>query len=298
MDIGFIGLGKMGSPMALNLIRAGHTLTVYDLNRDTSDHHIELGASWAASPKDVAQGSELIFTSLPGPKEVESVALGKDGIIEGISPGTVYVDTSTNSPTVIRRIGKELSKQGVSTLDAPVSGGIPGAEAGTLAVMVGGDDEAFEFAKPVLEGFGARITHLGPLGSGAIGKLVHNAISMTTRIVVQEGLTLAAKAGVSPTVMVDVLRSSAFGKQLLLSHHIPDVILARDFANSRFSLNLSHKDVSLATELADEIGVPMRLVNMAKAEIEEAITRGWGDFDNMVTVRLQEERAGVEVKDE
>jgi 3-hydroxyisobutyrate dehydrogenase-like beta-hydroxyacid dehydrogenase len=297
VNVGFIGLGKMGGPMARNLINAGHSLVVNDMNEAATAAHRELGATWAATPRELASNSEVIFTSLPGPAEVDAVALGSDGLIEGIKPGAIYVDLSTGSPTAIRQVAERIEAAGAHVVDAPVSGGVQGADKGTLAVMVGGAPEIVERVRPLLDVLGASVLHVGGVGSGTVAKLVHNAISMTTRIVIQEGMALAVKAGVDPNVMLDVLRDASFGKQLVLTDHIPDLVLKGDFDHPRFSLGLSHKDVSLALELAREMDVPMAMADMAIEEIQRGIDRGWADRDNLVTFLLAEERAGVEIRE-
>ena len=296
MNVGFIGLGKMGGPMARNLINAGHTLVLNDVHEAATAQHREMGATWAATPREVAVSSKVIFTSLPGPAEVDAVALGTDGLIEGITPGAIYVDLSTGSPTAIRRVAERIEAAGAHVVDAPVSGGVQGADKGTLAVMVGGDDAVVERVRPLLEVLGGSIVHVGGVGSGTVAKLVHNAISMTTRIVIQEGMALAVKAGVDPDVMLNVLREASFGKQLVLTDHIPDLVLKGDFDHPRFSLGLSHKDVSLALELARELDVQMGMADRAIEEIQRGIDRGWAERDNLVTFLLAEERAGVSVR--
>jgi len=225
------------------------------------------------------------------------VALGAQGIVHGLTKGAVYVDLSTGSPTAIRQIAERIEAAGAHLIDAPVSGGVIGADKGTLAVMVGGDPEVVERVRPLLEVLGSSVIYVGGVGSGSVAKLVHNAISMTTRIVIQEGMTLAVKAGVDPNTMLDVLRGASFGKQLVLSHHIPDLVLKGDFDHPRFSLGLSHKDVSLSLELAKEMNVPMSMAEMADKEIVCGIDRGWADRDNLVTFLLAEERAGVQVRE-
>jgi 3-hydroxyisobutyrate dehydrogenase len=282
--------------MALNLLAAGHTLTVHDIRPAAAAEHLERGAAWAETPRDVAKVSDIVLTSLPGPAEVEAVALGEDGLIEGLAAGAVYVDLSTGSPTVIRRIAERIEASGAHVLDAPVSGGPMGAQAGTLAVMVGGPEEAFARARPLLETLGGDITHVGSVGAGTVAKLVHNAISMTTRIVIQQGMAMGVKAGVSPGKLLEVLQTASFGKQLVLNTHIPELVFKGDFDHPRFSLALSHKDVSLALGLAAEVDAPMPLAAEALAEIELGLDRGWGARDNLVTFLLAEERAGVEIR--
>ncbi len=295
MRIGFIGLGNMGGPMARNLIKAGHALVVHDLDEAKAAPHREAGADWAASPEEVARSASVVLTSLPGPDEVEAVALGPQGLIEGLGPGSVYADTSTGSPSRIRKVAERVAAAGARMLDAPVSGGTVGAEAGTLAVMVGGDEEAFEELRPVFEAIGEGIIHAGPIGAGTVAKLAHNSISLTTRIVAQEGMALAVKAGVKPDVMLQALRDAAFGKQTLL-RQIPQVVFARDFQTPRFTLNLARKDLRLGQELAEEVGAPMEMAAMALRVQEEGVRRGWGDWDNLATFMLAEERAGVEMR--
>lgn len=295
MRIGFIGLGNMGGPMARNLMKAGHALVVHDLDEAKAAPHREAGADWAASPEEVARSASVVLTSLPGPDEVEAVALGPQGLIEGLGPGSVYADTSTGSPSRIRKVAERVEAAGARMLDAPVSGGTVGAEAGTLAVMVGGDEEAFEELRPVFEAIGEGIIHAGPIGAGTVAKLVHNSISLTTRIVAQEGMALAVKAGVKPDVMLQALRDAAFGKQTLL-RQIPQVVFARDFQTPRFTLNLARKDLRLGQELAEEVGAPMEMAAMALRVQEEGVRRGWGDWDNLATFMLAEERAGVEMR--
>ena len=198
MRIGFIGLGNMGGPMAMNLIKAGHDLTVHDLRREIADPHLAAGATWADSVQGVAEASEIVFTSLPGPPEVEAVALGPGGILEHAASGSVYIDLSSNSPTLIRAIHARFAERGIEVLDAPVSGGITGAAAGTLAVLVGGDADRYEELKPVLDSIGDKVSYIGGIGSGMVAKLVHNMTSIRSRMAIAEGLTLAAKAGVDP----------------------------------------------------------------------------------------------------
>jgi len=297
MNVGFIGLGKMGGPMARNLINAGHSLVVNDVVEAATAAHREMGATWAETPAAVAAASDVIFTSLPGPAEVEHVALAEDGLIAGIRPGAIYVDLSTGSPTAIRAVAERIEAAGAHVVDAPVSGGTMGADKGTLAVMAGGDAAIVERIRPLLEVLGGAIVHVGGVGSGTVAKLAHNAISMTTRIVIQEGMALAVKAGVDPNVMLEVLRDASFGKQLVLTDHIPDLVLKGDFDHPRFSLGLSHKDVSLALQLAHELGAPMPMAEMADEEIVRGIDRGWADRDNLVTFLLAEERAGVLIRD-
>ncbi len=227
-------------------------MVVHDINPTAATTLLESGAVWADSPRVVARSSDVVITSLPGPDEVRAVALGNHGIVEGSHDGMIYVDTSTGSAVLLREIEAQFAPKGATVLDAPVSGGVAGAENGTLAVMVGGSADGFSAVLPLLESIGNSITYVGPVGTGTIAKLVHNAISMSTRIAVQEGLALAVKAGVRPETMLEVLLNGSFGQQLVLTSHIPDLLFSGDFEHPRFSLGLSYKDVGLALELAEE----------------------------------------------
>jgi 3-hydroxyisobutyrate dehydrogenase-like beta-hydroxyacid dehydrogenase len=296
MRVGFIGLGNMGGPMALNLIKAGHSLIVHDVRREAAKAHLEKGAKWADSPQALARESELILTSLPGPKDVEAVALGPNGIIHGAVAGTVYADLSTGSPTMMRKLHAAFKAKGVHVLDAPVSGGVIGATRGTLQVMVGGEEAIYNEVKDVLKGVGHNVGYMGPIGAGTIAKLVHNMISIVTRSLVAEGFTLGVKAGVKPEALLEAIKGASFGQGLILSHMIPDVVLKGDFDSVRFALKLARKDVGLATALAREYDVPMPLATAGEQQLIEAMARGWGDKDSTAPWMLQEERAGVKVR--
>lgn len=296
MNIGFIGLGNMGGPMALNLMKAGHTLVVHDVRKEAATPHLEGGATWAESPQAVARASELILTSLPGPPEVEAVALGANGIVHGAIAGSIYADLSTNSPTVMRKIYAAFKEKGVHVLDAPVSGGAIGAKRGTLQVMVGGDESIFREVKDVFRGFGNSVGYMGPIGAGTIAKLVHNMISIVSRSLVAEGFTLGVKAGVKPEALLEAIRGASYGQGLILSHMIPDVVFKGEFDAVRFALRLARKDLGLATALAREYDVPMPLATAGEQQLIECMARGWGDKDSTSPWLLQEERAGVKVR--
>ncbi len=296
MRIGFIGLGHMGGPMALHILEAGHTLTVYDLRREAASPHLEKGARWAESPMAAAAESELIFTSLPGPKEVEAVALGEGGILQGASPGTLYVDLSTSSPTLIRHIHKVFGEKGASVLDAPVSGGPMGAKQATLAIMVGGEPELYQRVRPVLGVLGNKVSYMGPIGCGTVAKLVHNMVGICLQMVLAEGLTLGVKAGVDPEALLRAIVEGAVGQGLIWNYFLPEVVFQGDFDTVRFALKLARKDIGLATELAREYQVPLRLASLVEQDFVEALARGWEERDSSAPFLLQEERAKVRVR--
>jgi 3-hydroxyisobutyrate dehydrogenase len=297
MRIGFIGLGNMGGPMALNLIKAGHTLVVHDVRHEAAAPHLAAGAKWSDSPAAVARESELILTSLPGPREVEAVALGSNGIVHGAIAGTIYADLSTGSPTVMRKLYAAFKDRGVHVLDAPVSGGVWGAQRGSLQVMVGGDEAIYNEVKDVLKAVGDKVGYMGAIGSGTIAKLVHNMISIAARSLVAEGFTLGVKAGVKPEALLEAIRGASFGQGLILSQMIPNVIFKGAFDTVRFALKLARKDIGLATELAREFDVPMPMATVAEQIMIEALARGWGDKDSTAPWMLQEEAAGVQVRE-
>ena len=292
MKVGFIGLGTMGGSMALNVRKGGHDLTVYDVRREMAKPHLEAGASWGEGPRAVAAVSDVLFTSLPGPKEAEAVG---DELLESMEPGAAWFDLSTNSPTVVRRIHAKFAAKGIPMLDAPVSGGPSGARSGQLALLVGGDRAVFDRFKPVLDSIGDQVIYIGGIGAGSVAKLVHNCAGYVIQTALAEVFTMGVKAGVDPLELWAAVRQCALGRSRTFDR-LGKQFLQGSFEPPDFALKLAHKDVSLATELAREIGVPMRLANLTYAEMTEALNRGWGDRDSRVPMLLQEERAGVEIK--
>ena len=294
MKVGFIGLGTMGKGMVANLAKAGHSLVVHDLTKAAAEPFIANGATWAASPRAVAEASEVVFTSLPGPPEVEAVALGADGIVQGMKPATAYFDLSTNAPSLVRRISAAFAERGAHMLDAPVSGGPRGAASGKMAIWVGGDKAIFDRYKPVLDAMGDQVRHVGPIGAGSVAKLVHNCAGYTIQAALAEVFTMGVKGGVEPLALWETVRSGAIGRRRTLDAMV-DQFLPGSYDPPAFALKLAHKDVSLASALARELGVPMRLSNLALEEMTEALGRGWGGRDSRVSMQLQCERAGVEI---
>jgi 3-hydroxyisobutyrate dehydrogenase len=295
MKVGFIGLGTMGSSMALNALKGGHDMIVHDLNRDAAGPHLEAGATWADSPRQVAAASEVVFTSLPGPPEVEAVALGDNGLVQGARAETVYFDLSTNSPTLMRRIHEVFAARGVHVLDAPVSGGPEGARTRRLAIWVGGDKALFERYKSVLDAIGDAAYYVGPIGTGSIAKLVHNCTGYILQTALAETFTMGIKAGVDPLVLWQAVRFGALGRRRTFDG-LTQQFLPGQFDPPAFALRLARKDVALAVEVGREFDVPMRLANLTYAELTEALNRGWGQRDSRVAMLLQEERAGVDVQ--
>ncbi|HIN37721.1 MAG TPA: NAD(P)-dependent oxidoreductase [Dehalococcoidia bacterium] len=294
MKLGFIGTGNMGNPMAANLIKGGHQVTVHDLRREAATNLLEMGANWADSPKEAVPGSEVVFTSLPMPRDVEAVVLGENGILEGASSGQVFFDLSTNSPTMIRRLHDECAARGVTLLDSPVSGGTYGAAAGTLAVMVGGDKATFERYKPVLEGIGTHVVYCGDIGNGAVCKICNNLMSMGTGVLLAEALTLGVKAGVDLATLADVINNSTGGSKRL-ADKFPRFLFKGNFEPG-FATALAAKDVRLATDLGREYGIPMELSNLVDQRHVEALFRGWGPEDSDAVAKIQEEKSGIQLR--
>ncbi|MDP6453375.1 MAG: NAD(P)-dependent oxidoreductase [SAR202 cluster bacterium] len=295
MKVGFIGLGTMGASMAMNAIKGGHELVVNDIRRESATPHLEAGAQWADTPRQVAEESEIVFTSLPGPREVEAVALGEDGLTEGLTEGKVYLDLSTSSPGLIRDIHARFAERGIHVLDAPVSGGPEGARTRKLAVWVGGDEEIFERCKPALDAIGDKPYYVGPIGAGTVAKLVHNCAGYIIQTGLAEVFTMGVKAGVDPLSLWLAVRQGAQGRRGVFER-LPDHFLTGDYDPPDFALRLARKDIDLAVQVGREYDVPMRLASMSLQEMTEGLNRGWGDRDSRSPMMLQEERAGVEVR--
>jgi len=295
--IAFIGLGTMGSRMVNNLQNARHELVVFDTRREAGEQALTRGARWAETPADAARQAEVILSSVPGPKEVELVALGEGGIIHGAQSGAIYADVSTSSPTLIRRIYQAFKPRNVQVVDAPVSGGAQGAEDATLQIMVGCDADIYERIKPVLLGIGDKITYIGDVGAGEVAKLVHNEIALTVAQVVAEGITLGVKAGVPPERLLEAIRGGAYGRGGGgIGQSMENIIFKAAWDTPRFALALARKDIGLATDLAAELGVPMPLANLAEQYLVECLNKGWGGKDMSAAWMLQEERSGVTVR--
>jgi 3-hydroxyisobutyrate dehydrogenase len=296
MNVGFIGLGTMGRHMASNLMKGGHRVTVYDVRREAAEPHLKAGAAWAASPRAVAEAADIVFTSLPGPVEVEAVALDeKGGLIAGLTAGKVYFDLSTNSPTLVRRIYDVFKSRGIHMLDAPVSGGPKGAETRKLALWVGGDEDVYQRCKPVLDAIGDQPYYVGPIGAGSVAKLVHNCAGYMIQTALAEVFTMGVKAGVDALTLWKAVRQGAGGRRRTFDGLV-DQFLPGKFEPPAFALRLAHKDVTLATALGREHKVPMKLANVTLEEMTEALNRGWAERDSRVAMLLQEERAGVDIK--
>ncbi len=293
MNIGFIGIGRMGRFMARNLAKGGHNLTVFDTHRDAAEELMSQGASWADSPAAVAAASQVVFTALPRPEDVEEAALGDSGILSGAAPGLAYFDLSTTDPDTIHRIAAAAKPKGVSVLDAPVSGGVSGAEQATLCIMVGGDRSVYTSYKPVLDLIGEKVMYCGEQGMGAVCKIVNNLINLGNYVLVSEALTLGLKAGAQTETMFEAISHSSGNTECM--QEFPASLFQGNFEPG-FKLDLGAKDVGLATELGRQLRLPMELANIIEQRFTEARNRGWGELASVSVAQLQEERADVKIR--
>lgn len=294
VKVGYIGLGRPGRGMALNVLKGGYQLVVFDRSADATATLVSAGATAAASIGELAKAVDIIFTSLPGPPEVEQVVFGEDGLNEHISDGQVLFELSTSSRSLAIRIHDAFADRGAAMLDAPVSGGPAGAASGDLAFWVGGDKEVYERCLPVLRSMGDKPRWCGPIGAGTVVKLANNMSGYMIMLALAETFSTAVKAGVDPLELWDALRLGVVGKSSPLD------LLTKQFLPGRyeppaFALKLAFKDVSLATQLGRELGVPMRMANMTMAEMAEALGQGLGDQDSRSYLQLQLKRAGVTI---
>lgn len=293
--VGFIGLDTMGAGFASNVAKAGFEMTVHDLHRQLADRFIQAGAAWAPTPKALAERSDVILTSLPGPPEVAAVVQGAEGLAAGMTPGAAIFDLSTNSPAKVRELHAALAAKGLHFLDAPVSGGPAGAASGKCAIWVGGDKAVFDRHRAVLDAMGDQVRYIGDIGAGSIAKLTHNAAGYAMQAAFAEVMSVGVKAGVEPLSLWRAIRQGARGRARSFDFMAAQFMIDQ-YDPPAFQLKLAHKDVTLAAELGREMGVPMRMINLTLAEMTEAMARGWEGRDSRVAMKLQLERAGVEVK--
>ena len=289
MQLGFVGTGTMGNVMARCLIEAGHQLTIHDLRREATTNLCALGARWADNPCAVAEASEVVFTSLPGPTEVEQEALDPStGILAGLKPGGAYIDMTTNAPRVFRRIAEACRTRGVEVLDAPVSGRPPG-----MTIMVGGDAATFTKYRPLLECMGRNIFYVGQTGAGCIAKLVTQYLGYANFVTAIEGLLIGAKAGIDLGVLAQIVPVSAGASRTF--DNIPRSVFSGEFTAGG-TLDIVAKDLHLACELAREVGVPASIGLLTDDVLQRAQAQGWGQQGFPIVARVLEAMAGVELR--
>ncbi|WP_051302823.1 NAD(P)-dependent oxidoreductase [Salibacterium aidingense] len=285
--IGFIGLGVMGSRMCERLLLLENNLFVYDISKEAMDYFYKKGAEVADSPKDISQKCDIILTSLPNHQIVENVVLGTNGMIETISEDKIYIDLSSSTPEMTKKIGKALKEKGVKMIDAPVSRGAGAAREGTLSIMVGGEESTLEECRFILDQLGTDILQTGKLSSGHMLKALNNLMSASNLITAIEGLSMAKKAGVDPEVFTQAINASS-GKSHMTTVRFEKYYLPRHF-NSNFSLELMNKDLSIALEVARKKAVPMMFSSLTQEIYSIAISQGKGHEDNTRIMEVVEE---------
>jgi 3-hydroxyisobutyrate dehydrogenase len=291
--IGFVGLGIMGKPMARNLLKAGYPLTVYSRGRSAVEALMADGATGANSPREVAERSEVVITMVTDTPDVRQVILGNNGILQGIQRGGVIIDMSTISPTATREIAEEVRARGAHLLDAPVSGGEGGAVAGTLSIMVGGEEEVFTSCLPLLQVMGKNITYMGGAGAGQLTKLCNQIAVAVTNLAMSEALVFAAKAGLPLEKMHQAISGGAAGSWQL--SHLAPRIFQRDFAPG-FMVKLQQKDLRLVLHEADRLQLALPATSLVHTLFNALETRGGGDEGTQALIKVLESLAGIEVK--
>ena len=292
--LGFLGLGMMGYPMARNLLRAGHEVALWSNQGEKARKLAEAEKGrCCATPKEVAENADCVFLCVGDTQMARAVILGPDGIGSGARAGTVVADASTISPSESRKIGQVLKRKGIEMLDAPCTGSTPGAESGNLTFMVGGDAAVFESVKPYFEPMGKRLFYCGAAGMGLQAKLTQNLILSNLMMAFNEGMVLAAKGGVDPQLMLEVLDASA-AKSGLISYKSP-FVFRRDF-QANFATKWMHKDIGLMLDSGKELGVPLPVTSLTQQIFQMAISSGLGDEDFCSTIKVLERISGVEVK--
>jgi 2-hydroxy-3-oxopropionate reductase len=288
--VGFIGLGIMGKPMAKNLIKAGHQLVIYN-SSGAADELKGEGADGADSYKAVAEQCGIVLTCLPNSPEVEEVYRGDEGLLAGAGEGDLLIDMSTISPLVTKELAREASERGVRMLDAPVSGGEPGAIAGELSIMVGGDEQDFERAKPVFEAMGTPV-HVGEAGSGQIVKACNQIIVGIVLEGVSEALVLGSKAGVDPAKLIEAVSGGLAGTKVMDQKR--EKFLEHDF-DPGFRIELHHKDLGIALATAREVGVPLPVTALVDQMLQELTVKGRADLDHSAMLSVLEDAAGHQI---
>ena len=291
-SVGFIGVGNMGNPMAANILKAGFPMTVFDLSPKAMENLVKAGAKAAASAREVAEHCEVVLTSLPASPDVEKAYLEAGGLIERARPGTILVDLSSVLPSTPRKIEPKAREKGLGFLEAPVSGGVSGAAAGTLAIMVGGDAETLKRAEHVLKPMGPNIFHVGPAGAGNTVKAINNMMASVNSLAMMEGVAVGVKAGLDPMTIYEVVKASSGGSKAL--ERIPRAIVPRNFEPG-FKVALMNKDLETFNTIAKELHVPVSFSNVAQRYQQAAMAAGLSEQDTTAAMIIIERLACVEV---
>lgn len=293
-SIGFIGLGNIGNPMSRRVLGAGYDLIAYDVQPEALDRLVQAGAQAASSPREVASRARKICLSLPISDIVEHVCLGPDGIVEGAAPETAIIDLTSGYPPQSARIGAALAERAVRYIDAGVSGGLPGAEAGTLGIMVGGDEAVYEACLPILQAIGQNIYHMGQSGAGHMTKALNNFCAAANYMAACEAVTVATKAGLDPAKVVDAINVSS-GRSFATDHRFPRFVLQGDFTHAGgMAMELMTKDITSALATGKEVGVPMPIAGLVQQLYHMVEMTVDSKAPNQSSVKLYEQWAGVE----
>ncbi len=293
--IGFIGLGAMGKPMAKNLIKAGYTLTVYDLNPQPMKELADLGAKRAGSSAETAGDVDVIITILPACEEVKAAVLGEEGVLQGARKGAALIDMSSIAPHTSKLVAAEAFTRGLKFMDAPVSGGTIAAEKGALTIMVGGDKELLDEHTDILEAMGKTIYHVGDIGMGETVKMINQVLVGVNIVAIAEAFVLGTKLGADPEVLYNVIRNSA-GNSFLIDNRVPNYIFKGDFTQPGFALDLLLKDVGLAVDSAKINKVPLFLTGQAFQYLSMASASGLGKKDLSSVIEMLEKAVDVKVR--
>jgi 3-hydroxyisobutyrate dehydrogenase-like beta-hydroxyacid dehydrogenase len=292
VSVGFIGVGNMGNPMAGNVLKAGFPLTVFDKSAKAMENLVAAGAKAARSAREVVEASEIVLTCLPASPDVEALYLETGGLIDLAKPGTILIDLSSVLPSTPRKLEPRAKARGVHFLESPVSGGVAGARAATLAIMVGGDPQVLERARPVLRAIGPNIFSVGPVGSGNTVKAINNMMASVNSLAMMEGVAVGVKAGLDPMVIYEVVKASSGGSKAL--ERIPSAIVPRKFEPG-FKVFLMNKDLDTFNTIAKELHVPVSFSNVAQRYQQAAMAAGLADMDTSVAMTIIEQLANVKV---
>src|SRR5712691_3695288 len=292
VSVGFIGVGNMGNPMASNILKNGFKMKVFDLSPKAMENLVQAGAQRSASAREVVEGSEIVLTCLPASPDVEALYLDAGGLVDCAKPGTILIDLSSVLPSTPRKIEPRARDRGVHFLESPVSGGVSGARAATIAIMVGGDGEVLKRAEPVLRSIGPNIFHVGPVGAGNIAKAINNMMACVNSLAMMEGLAVGVKAGLDPMTVYEVVKASSGGSKAL--ERIPRALIPRDFEPG-FKVALMNKDLDTFTTIAKELHVPISFANVAQRYQQMALAAGLGEQDASVVMTIIERLAATQV---
>jgi 3-hydroxyisobutyrate dehydrogenase len=297
MKVGYIGLGNMGGPVAGHIQRAGFDMVVYDARPEAGAPFVAAGAKLAGSAAEVAAEADVTLAALPTAQIVEAVALGPNGVLEGIRPDGVYAEMSTNSPELVKRLEERFRARGAWFMDAPVSAGKPGSAPGIHEILIGGERAVFERMKPVLEAYGDQIIYTGEVGSASTCKIIHQLIGSCVAEAIAEGLSLGVKAGLDVKLVWDAVRRGLVGRMQMLHEQVPRSVFPGTYEPSTFTVGLLRKDVGFATALGRQLGVPLPLANLVEQDLVEALNRGWANHSGYTACfeRMQES-AGVDLR--